>query len=217
MSYRQHWDLSETSDSTWDARRQLAEAIRQLADRCVMTDASEDAIRSATQQLTAITQALPPGKTAGAHWSAGTYQQEVRRFIDRTALMGQANPVAPPMIVSHDGSASICEITLGERFVGAPGLCHGGVIAAIYDQLLGHAVLWAERSGLTVDLQITYRRPTPLHTPLRFTARVDRTQGRSTYVSGTCHRGDTLLSTSVGHFVRLNPGKAAAVFGASEP
>ena len=78
-------------------------------------------------------------------------------------------------------------------------------------------MLWAERSGLTVNLQVTYRRPTPLHRPLRFTAQVDRVQGRNTYVSGACHLGDTLLSTSVGHFVRLNPGKAAAVFGPPEP
>lgn len=89
-------------------------------------------------------------------------------------------------------------------------------MASVYDQMMGHAVLWADRSGLTVKLEVRYRQPTPLHAPLRFRAWITEARGRNTLVEADCRQGDRLLSTCTGHFVRLDPDKARAVFGRAD-
>jgi len=213
VSFRHLWDLPADVPAGWAARRRLAAALRDLSDRCVTTDLDAASLDALAAEAEALAARLPPGTTSSQHWAAGSYDEHVQELIDRTALVGLSNPLAPPLDITNDGTTARCEIVLGERFVGAPGLAHGGVIAAIYDQMMGHAVLWTDRSGLTVSLRVRYRLPTPLHTPLVFTATVTEAQGRNTLVSAACHRDGERLSSCEGHFVRIDPNRVQAVFG----
>jgi hypothetical protein len=199
MSYRDHWKLPDAVPDDWAARRRLAHALRQISERCVTTDAPTESMVLAAELVEAALARLPPGRTSAAHWASGSYQAAPQPLIDRTALVGQSNPTAPPLTITHDGTSSQCVVTLGERFVGAP--------------VMGHAVMWAERSGLTVALSVTYRRPTPLHVPLHFTATVDEASGRITTVSAQCQLGDEVLSRCTGRFVSMDPEQAQSIFG----
>ena len=42
-------------------------------------------------------------------------------------------------------------------------MCHGGYVAAAFDEVLGLAQDLGGQSGMTGTLTIKYRRPTPLH------------------------------------------------------
>ncbi|WP_200836365.1 PaaI family thioesterase, partial [Dietzia lutea] len=86
-------------------------------------------------------------------------------------------------------------------FQGPPGCVHGGVVAMLFDEMLGLANAAAEHIGMTVDLQVTYSAPTPLDTPLRFEARQERVDGRKLWCAGTLHAGDTLCASVRGMFV----------------
>ena len=53
-------------------------------------------------------------------------------------------------------------------FEGPPGLVHGGFLAVFFDSVIQHQNCVAGLSGKTRSLQVTFRRPTPVLTELRF-------------------------------------------------
>jgi acyl-coenzyme A thioesterase PaaI-like protein len=74
-------------------------------------------------------------------------------------------------------------------YAGAPGIVHGGIQAAILDEVLGFAV--HDASGfddsvnvVTVDFRLRYRRPVPTGTELHIVGRHVRSDGRDHYVEG---------------------------------
>ncbi len=68
---------------------------------------------------------------------------------------------------------------------------------------------------MTVDLDLRYRRPVPLHTPLRLTGRVAGLDGRRTTVVGTIAIDavpDAALVEATAIFVSPSPEVAARYF-----
>jgi acyl-CoA thioesterase FadM len=56
---------------------------------------------------------------------------------------------------------------------------------------------------MTGTLVVRYRRPTPLHTPLRFTAEYLRSEGRKLYTEARVHAGNVLCAEAEGIFVSI--------------
>lgn len=86
----------------------------------------------------------------------------------------------------------------GPAHQGAPGLLHGGVITAVFDEVLGLAQAGSGR--MTATLQVDFLAPTPLGADLRFTAGVASVEGRKARVRGevthqsvTCARAEALF------------------------
>src|SRR5690606_13064899 len=60
------------------------------------------------------------------------------RWVDRGAMLGLANPIAPPVHLRLEGERVVGDITFGPQHGGAPGLVHGGLVATLLDEMLGH-------------------------------------------------------------------------------
>lgn len=99
-------------------------------------------------------------------------------FLDRSPLSGRANPVAPPMTMSHDGERVVGTVTFGPAYEGPPGHVHGGWVASAFDEVMGMAQGLSATPGMTGSLEVAYRRPTPLGATLRFEGWVDEVEGR---------------------------------------
>ena len=67
-----------------------------------------------------------------------------------------------------------------EQHQSYPGRLHGGISSAILDETIGRAVGVADPTawGVTVELNVRYRKPVPLDQPIRATARVTRDTSR---------------------------------------
>ena len=76
-------------------------------------------------------------------------------------------------------------VSLGAPYAGAPQLVHGGVIAAVFDEVLGVLNVMNEQGGMTGMLTIKYRAPTPIDQVLRLVGRHERTVGTAV---GCCAR-----------------------------
>ena len=76
--------------------------------------------------------------------------------------------------------------------------------SAALDELLGMAQSLSDKSGMTGTLTVRYRRPTPLHKELSFTAWVDRVEGRKIFTTGTIHDGETLCAEAEGVFISVD-------------
>ncbi len=211
------WEVPEVVSGDWACRRALADAIRVLSTRCITSEADGDALAEAAGLVrTAAALLSGPQKTSGEAWADNSYHEDIRRYVDRGALVGRCNPVAPPLDIRHFDGVSRCTVALDERFVGAPGLSHGGVVASVYDQMCGHAVVWSGHRALTLRLTIEYRRPTPLHLPVTFSSRVSRVDGRSLWLEGDCtFRGKT-ITTCHAEFREIDRDTAMAIFAPAE-
>jgi acyl-coenzyme A thioesterase PaaI-like protein len=126
-----------------------------------------------------------------------------------------SNPVAPPLYVrlvdQPDGSFAVTgTVTFGAAYEGPPGHVHGGMVAAMFDELLGFAQFSA---GFTGSLTVRYRKPTPLHRELNVRAWQERADGRKRIIKGTCHAGDTLLTEAEGLFIAPRDGDYKAALG----
>lgn len=131
-------------------------------------------------------------------------------------VVGIGSGIAVPLTMELDGDGVLARAEFGQAFEGPPTLLHGGIAALQMDQVLGYAAIVVDRWGMTVDLQLRYRRPVPLHTPLRLTGRVTATEGRRTTAVGaicTEQEPDVPLVEATAVFVSLSAEVAARYFG----
>jgi acyl-coenzyme A thioesterase PaaI-like protein len=129
------------------------------------------------------------------------------RYLRSSPVVGARNPVAPPLLRHRDDDGlAVGEVTLGQRFQGNVGWVHGSIVAALWDEVLAIANPHRGAPSVTGSLSIRYRRPTPLDTPLRFEARVDRADGRKAWSSGACTTPDgTVVSEGEALFIQVDP------------
>lgn len=80
-------------------------------------------------------------------------------------------------------------VLLAPHHQGAPGLAHGGVIAAVFDEALGALQVFVQEPAVTANLTTDFRAPVPLGTPLHVRSRLDSRDGRKLRVSAEAHLG----------------------------
>lgn len=126
----------------------------------------------------------------------------VPEHLGSNPAIGGRNPVSPPLepVVLPDATVR-CDLRLGIEYQGPPGCVHGGIVALVFDEMLGLANAAAGSVGMTADLRVQYKSPTPLYAPLRFKARQTRVEGRKIWATATLHTGDTLCATTEALFI----------------
>ncbi len=204
-----HWQASTMEASgAWAKRRRLAAVMRAVIDRLVQIDASEDELTAAADRLERYAEQLArhPRSQRYESWAETSPAGDAGAFFDQSPIIGLANPLAPPIRVEADadGERVHGHVTFGAAYEGPPGCVHGGWVAAAFDEVLGFANSLSGNPGMTGTLTIRYRRPTPLHTKLRFEARFDRMEGRKIFTSGELYAGDVLTAESEGIFIAVD-------------
>ncbi|CAB4566273.1 unannotated protein [freshwater metagenome] len=196
-----HQRDGELSDSDL-ARVRLADVMRRVMREAFTSHASAveiDALALGMEQQLAVLRVAPhvPGSAASDS-----------HFSDRSPIYGAMNPLSMPMKMGLvDGGGEFGSVTgeavFTELYEGPPGHCHGGFIAAAFDEVLGMAQSLTGRPGMTGKLSITYRAPTPLNTPIHFVGWVEKVEGRKIFTKGTAHNGETLCAESEGLFLSM--------------
>jgi len=213
LSRNKLFDLPEEVHGEWAARRRLAQSIRDLTERCVRTEGDEAAMEAARVLVQQAAALLPEGGTASEAFADKSYHADPAKWIDRGALYGQSNPIAPPMEIEMEAGVSRCRLVLTESYVGAPGIVHGGILAACFDQICGHCAVTNGFPGMTSRLELRYTRPARVYTDLTFEAKLSEQQGRQVTVTGSvCHDGVS-LATCHAVFVVLNQTQSRQIFG----
>jgi len=107
----------------------------------------------------------------------------------RCFVCGLENPVGLQLAFYEDLDTGQvrAEFAVPEVYQGYPGVVHGGIVAAILDEISGRAVM-VDGSGedlmATLRLTVRYRRPTPTETPLTAVGWVERVGGKGARVAG---------------------------------
>ncbi len=84
------------------------------------------------------------------------------------------------------------EYTVQEQFQGYPGVVHGGVVAAMLDEVTGRAQMGSEptRFMYTARLDIRFRKNVPIGVPLRLVGKAIKSKGRTATSKGVIYSPD---------------------------
>ncbi len=80
-----------------------------------------------------------------------------------------------------------------------PGIAHGGVSAALLDEVIGRAIMILHDQntfGVTVDLQVKYKKPVPLGVELKAIGRITKDNGRIFEGTGELYLPDGTVAVS---------------------
>ncbi len=97
--------------------------------------------------------------------------------------------------VQEDGSV-VVRLSLTREHEGPPGYAHGGALSTLLDEAMGAAVWYAGYAVLAVHLEIDFRRPVPLETPVQVQGQVTRREGRKAFTTGAISLPDGTLAVS---------------------
>ncbi len=188
------------------ALHRLAAAIRRINAAMMETEAPEDEVESAAEAAERFAERLESGPRHRALWgfAESSNAGDPRAFFDNSPVFGLANPIAPPLTVTMDGSRAIGTATFGVAYEGPPGHVHGGWVAAAFDEVLGMVQSTSGNPGMTGTLTVKYRRPTPLYREVRFEGVLDRVEGRKIFTTGSVWAGESLCAEAEAVFIAVD-------------
>jgi len=99
--------------------------------------------------------------------------------------------------------------TFSAKHSGAPGIAHGGTVAALVDDVCGFLLFVVQQPAVTRKLEVEYLKPVLIGVPYDLVAKVDTFEGRKLFVSCegrtsegelTFRGGGLFLVVDVSHF-----------------
>lgn len=175
-----------------DPRARAAAALRHFGHALHAHDADDELLRRvarAAEQVTTEVEAAPPRQRDLEQLKAGIWSEPVAdgELIDHFAdcfVSGRWNPLGIGIEIHREGDEAVARLTLGPAYEGAPARSHGGIVAAIFDDVLGCLLRFEQRPAFTGELTVRYLAPTPIGEPLVFRARVTGLRGRKLDTEG---------------------------------
>ena len=194
-----------------ESRLAAAVALRDLVNLFCGHDAGDELL----DRVTAAAVALADEMRSKPRWDrqailraglaaiSDVAERRAETFAHR-AVAGPANPTSLPFDFRREGDAVSTTVELGPMHEGAPGRAHGGVIAAIFDDLTGVVPVMIGAMAVTGRLTIHYRSPVPVETPVEFRAWLHDRDGRKLEVHAEARHGDAVLATAEALFVTID-------------
>ena len=128
-------------------------------------------------------------------------------FVDAfedSPISGSANPLSMGLRVGRDGDEAVGQIVIQHGWQGAPGRAHGGVVAAVIDEVYGALLPIVGCMAFTGELTVRYVAPCPIERPLEFRARLIDRQGRKLYVECEGRSDGEVFATSTATFIEID-------------
>lgn len=188
---------------TRSASRALADQMRRIIARLAVVRPPAEELRAAAEAASAFADRLDTLPERPQSWQISEAGLQPRDFIAWSPVSGTSNPMAPPlrMWVEPDDEHEyrvLGEVTFGDAYEGPPRHVHGGMVAAMFDELLGFAQLGP---GFTAYLKVDYRKPTPLNRTLELASWIDSIDGRKRIIRGTASLDGAVLAEAEGLFI----------------
>jgi len=212
-----------------DALGAAADAVRRLIAHIRKTTASTELLEGVARDANALADRLDGHDHPGPYAQRRLFvelehiprsTESPAEFFPYSPIIGRLNPIAPPVEFKVEGNELRAEHVFDAPYNGPPAAVHGGVIALVFDELLGCTGVMLESGGFTGTLSIRYSALTPIGHPIRMRGWIDRREGRKIFIRGTMHHGDTLCSEAEGIFIEPKTSVVEAAlekFAAREP
>lgn len=199
------------------ARAQAAAAVRDLGHALMAHDVDQGLLERVAVQLGPLTEEAQ--RTGPRHRDVAALtgrmfaqrvgdQQQVVHF-DECVVCGPWNPLGVGIEVTRQGDEAVASVALGHAFEGGPGMAHGGVVAALFDDLLGYLLTLHRFPAFTGELTVRYHRPTPVDRRLQLRGWVVERQARQLITAGEIRVDGLVVATAEATFVRIDAERLA--------
>jgi acyl-coenzyme A thioesterase PaaI-like protein/molybdopterin converting factor small subunit len=193
--------LPAVSGGVDDPRLAAAAGVRQLAHAISAHEADDTTLHRISELVAVVVPALErtPRRerivpTFGEGAAIDT-KAKGRHPMDDRAVAGPANATSVDFEARREGDEVIADACFGAAFEGAPGRVHGGMVAAVFDDLVGFILGMVGQPGFTGRLTVHYHAPVPTERPVEFRARLRERAERTLVVDADVRLDDRILAT----------------------
>ena len=124
---------------------------------------------------------------------------------DMCFACGKKNACGLKMNFEVEEGRTVSHFRLDERFQGWKGIAHGGIVATVLDEAMAWAVMSLKIQAVTGDLNVKYKKPTPLNEELTVIAEVAEKRGKIVKVQAELFdKSKELLAISSGTYFKVN-------------
>lgn len=212
-----HVDLARYADVLADARAHAGRAVRDLGHQLVGHEASKELLDRITATLEALSGELAANTRRnravtrrGGDWGQAPADGAAMTGFDERPVSGRASPWGLDVTIRRDGDEVVATCTLRAAHEGAAGRSHGGVVAALFDDVFGFVLTLLAVPGFTGEITVRYHDGVPIGVPLECRVRCNDRQGRKILVTGELTDAGRVVATSSGIFIAVDPSKFAA-------
>jgi acyl-coenzyme A thioesterase PaaI-like protein len=117
---------------------------------------------------------------------------------------GTENPASLGLRFEVEGARVTTPVRFDRRHEGAPGIAHGGAVAAALDDTLGTLPIAIGKVAVTASLTVEFRAPALLDHDYVGEAWVERLDGRKIHLRGELREGERLIAEGRGLFLEVD-------------
>ena len=193
------------------SRVACATAVRELSHSIVGHAVTDDVLDRIT---TFVREMLPDVESAGLRsrpvddmkrrlFEAAPLDGDSMEHYPDCVVSGPANPMGMAITCHRDRDDAVAQVSFGAAFEGAPGRAHGGIVAAVFDDVMGFVLSMLQTPAYTGRLTVSYLAPTPLAVGLEFRARLRVRDGRKLWIDGEALVAGTRFAEAEGLFIAI--------------
>jgi hypothetical protein len=117
-------------------------------------------------------------------------------------IIGRRNPVSPRLEFRADGQCIRGGGSIPVRFVGAPQTVHGGIVAAVLDEIMGLTNFLNGAGSFTGEMTVRFHRPTPIECELELLGETVSVEGRKVRSRAEIRCGGELCASAEALFIK---------------
>lgn len=205
----------------------LARALHHSADLLIAKGHGPAAVEEALQLVQAANEVLERGDVLTTEHRGLVFASEMvgalgapvpkdgERFaaFDRSPFSGAENPLSPTRVeYQRVGDEVHAQVIVGAAYEGATDRSHGGLTAAIFDDLMGSLQRIIGRYGFTRTLEVNYLGRVPIDDVIQYAARLDSEDDRTFTLSSEATYDDEIVATAIAVFTKADFERLATAF-----
>ncbi len=117
---------------------------------------------------------------------------------------GKENEFGLQLEFSLTKGKAMAEFTLKPRFQGWNDIAHGGIVATILDEAMAWAIKSFTIKAVTAEMNVKYKKPTPIGKPLKVIGNVLKSKGRAIFTKAKIMDEDEILATATATYIKIN-------------
>ena len=202
------------------SRRRAGRAVRDLGHALVGHHVDQTFLDEVAATLDALTDRLQRGGARSRatvdfrdHTTEAPGRGTQLESYDDRPFSGLASPWGLDVDVHQRAEGVEATVTLRAAHEGAPNRSHGGIVAALFDDVFGFILGVIKQPAFTGELTVRYEAATPLHRPLVCRGRLADRSGRKLWIEGELvditTPGEPVVARGKGLFITVDPERFA--------
>ncbi len=147
-------------------------------------------------------------QTEDAHHPAELDSPTLDELASHCFGCGTANPQGLHLsfVIDAEALTATTTVTLTRLHEGPPGYIHGGIVAAMMDEVMSKLNRPLQALAMMRHMEVDYLRPSPLDQPLTLSSSHVKREGRKLFHRAALRDADgTLLAAATGLFIVIDP------------